>query len=206
MSRIALFGGSFNPIHNGHLHLAQTVHQQCGLDRMLLMPSGTAPHKSSDAYAPAADRLAMCRLAAEPYPWLEVSDYELTKPGKSYTVETLRYLHSRFPEDALFLLTGSDMLLGFDSWYCWQEILTLAGLLCVSRGTEPEDVLRQKAAELSSYGQVTVVHAKPLPMSSSQIRHKIELCRKFSCYLPENVVQYIMLHRLYGVCSGESIV
>ncbi|WP_288704232.1 nicotinate (nicotinamide) nucleotide adenylyltransferase [uncultured Ruminococcus sp.] len=206
MSRIALFGGSFNPIHNGHLHLAQTVHQQCGLDRMLLMPSGTAPHKSSDAYAPAADRLAMCRLAAEPYPWLEVSDYELTKPGKSYTVETLRYLHSRFPEDALFLLTGSDMLLSFDSWYCWQEILTLAGLLCVSRGTEPEDVLRQKAAELSSYGQVTVVHAKPLPMSSSQIRHKIELCRKFSCYLPENVVQYIMLHGLYGVCSGESIV
>ena len=206
MSRIALFGGSFNPIHNGHLHLAQTVHQQCGLDRMLLMPSGTAPHKSSDAYAPAADRLAMCRLSAEPYPWLEVSDYELTKPGKSYTVETLRYLHSCFPEDALFLLTGSDMLLSFDSWYCWQEILTLAGLLCVSRGTEPEDVLRQKAAELSSYGQVTVVHAKPLPMSSSQIRHKIELCRKFSCYLPENVVQYIMLHRLYGVCSGESIV
>lgn len=206
MSRIALFGGSFNPIHNGHLHLAQTVHQQCGLDRMLLMPSGTAPHKSSDAYAPAADRLAMCRLAAEPYPWLEVSDYELTKPGKSYTVETLRYLHSCFPEDALFLLTGSDMLLSFDSWYCWQEILSLAGLLCVSRGTEPEDVLRQKAAELSSYGQVTVVHAKPLPMSSSQIRHKIELCRKFSCYLPENVVQYIMLHRLYGVCSGESIV
>lgn len=206
MSRIALFGGSFNPIHNGHLHLAQTVHQQCGLDRMLLMPSGTAPHKSSDAYAPAADRLAMCRLAAEPYPWLEVSDYELTKPGKSYTVETLRYLHSCFPEDALFLLTGSDMLLSFDSWYCWQEILTLAGLLCVSRGTEPEDVLRQKAAELSSYGQVTVVHAQPLPMSSSQIRHKIELCRKFSCYLPENVVQYIMLHRLYGVCSGESIV
>lgn len=206
MSRIALFGGSFNPIHNGHLHLAQTVHQQCGLDRMLLMPSGTAPHKSSDAYAPAADRLAMCRLAAEPYPWLEVSDYELTKPGKSYTVETLRYLHSCFPEDALFLLTGSDMLLSFDSWYCWQEILTLAGLLCVSRGTEPEDVLRQKAAELSSYGQVTVVHAKPLPMSSSQIRHKIKLCRKFSCYLPENVVQYIMLHRLYGVCSGESIV
>lgn len=206
MSRIALFGGSFNPIHNGHLHLAQTVHQQCGLNRMLLMPSGTAPHKSSDAYAPAADRLAMCRLAAEPYPWLEVSDYELTKPGKSYTVETLRYLHSRFPEDALFLLTGSDMLLSFDSWYCWQEILTLAGLLCVSRGTEPEDVLRQKAAELSSYGQVTVVHAKPLPMSSSQIRHKIELCRKFSCYLPENVVQYIMLHGLYGVCNGESIV
>lgn len=206
MSRIALFGGSFNPIHNGHLHLAQTVHQQCGLDRMLLMPSGTAPHKSSDAYAPAADRLAMCRLAAEPYPWLEVSDYELTKPGKSYTVETLRYLHSCFPEDALFLLTGSDMLLSFDSWYCWQEILTLAGLLCVSRGTEPEDVLRQKAAELSSYGQVTVVHAQPLPMSSSQIRHKIELCRKFSCYLPENVVQYIMLHGLYGVCSGESIV
>ena len=206
MSRIALFGGSFNPIHNGHLHLAQTVHQQCGLDRMLLMPSGTAPHKSSDAYAPAADRLAMCRLAAEPYPWLEVSDYELTKPGKSYTVETLRYLHSCFPEDALFLLTGSDMLLSFDSWYCWQEILTLAGLLCVSRGTEPEDVLRQKAAELSSYGQVTVVHAQPLPMSSSQIRHKIELCRKFSCYLPENVEQYIMLHGLYGVCSGESIV
>lgn len=206
MSRIALFGGSFNPIHNGHLHLAQTVHQQCGLDRMLLMPSGTAPHKSSDAYAPAADRLAMCRLATEPYPWLEVSDYELTKPGKSYTVETLRYLHSRFPEDALFLLTGSDMLLSFDSWYCWQEILTLAGLLCVSRGTEPEDVLRQKAAELSPYGQVTVVHAQPLPMSSSQIRHKIELCRKFSCYLPENVVQYIMLHGLYGACNGESIV
>ena len=77
MSRIALFGGSFNPIHNGHLHLAQTVHQQCGLDRMLLMPSGTAPHKSSDAYAPAADRLAMCRLATESNPAFDVTDHTL---------------------------------------------------------------------------------------------------------------------------------
>ena len=206
MSRIALFGGSFNPIHNGHLHLAKTVHDQCGLDRMLLMPSGTAPHKSSAEYAPARDRLAMCRLAAEPYPWLEVSDYELTKPGKSYTVETLRHLHGCCPEDALFLLIGSDMLLSFDSWYCWQEILTLCSLICVSRGTEPEEMLREKAAALAPFGQVTVLHTRPLPMSSSQIRHKITLCRKFSCYLPENVVQYIMLHRLYGACSGESIV
>ena len=107
---------------------------------------------------------------------------------------------------ALFLLLGSDMLLSFDSWYCWQEILQLSGLLCVSRGTEPEETLRQKAAELAPYGQVTVLHADPLPVSSSQIRHKIELCRKFSCYLTENVVQYIMLHGLYGACSGQSMV
>ena len=94
MKQLGLFGGSFNPIHNGHLHLVRAVKRAMQLDGVVLMPTGEAPHKSSAEYAPAADRLEMCRLAAEKYRWLQISDYEIRKNGKSYTVETLRALCS----------------------------------------------------------------------------------------------------------------
>ena len=95
--QVGLFGGSFNPIHNGHLHLAKSVRKALALDEVLLMPAGEAPHKSTAAYAPARHRLEMCRIAAKKFSWMRVSDYEISKNGKSYTVETLRALRETAP-------------------------------------------------------------------------------------------------------------
>ena len=133
MARIGLFGGSFNPIHSGHINLAVSVMEKLMLDKVIFIPSGLAPHKSSSEYADSADRLEMCRLATEEYESFEVSDYEINKSGKSYSVYTVEHFRKIFPDDELFLMVGSDMLLTFDTWFRYEDILKNAVLAAVSR-------------------------------------------------------------------------
>lgn len=200
MQRIGLLGGSFNPIHNGHLHLACAVKEALCLDGVLLMPTGEAPHKSSAEYAPAADRLAMCRLAAEPYPWMCVSDFETAKAGKSYTVETLRALTKCCADIRYTLLIGSDMLLTFDEWREWQEILRMAALCAVSREAGDLPMLQKKAGDLRNqcpYARIRVLTVREMPVSSTQIRSNVKKNADSSCLLPENVVKYIEARGLY---------
>lgn len=199
--QIGLFGGSFNPIHNGHLHLAESVKEALSLDSVILMPSGEAPHKSSAAYAPAEDRLEMCRLAAEKYPWMTVSDDEIRKKGKSYTVETLRKLAALHPDTEWTLMIGSDMLLTFDTWKEWQEILRLARICAVSRENGDLPALRQKADMLGSAcpaAEIIVLSVRAFPVSSTQIRRNVKKIQENACVLPENVVQYILEKELYS--------
>ncbi|HBI85569.1 MAG TPA: nicotinate (nicotinamide) nucleotide adenylyltransferase [Ruminococcus sp.] len=204
--RLGLFGGSFNPIHNGHLHLAEAAKNALRLSGVMLMPAGEAPHKSSDAYAPAADRLAMCQLAAEKLPWLSVSDLEIRKAGKSYTVDTLRMLTQEHPDTEWTLLIGSDMLLTFDTWYCWQEILQMASLCAVSREKGDLPQLRAAAASLrerAAGANIRVVTAEVVVVSSTQIRTAVQKNADCSCLLPENVVQYIQTHGLYRLPTEQ---
>ncbi len=203
--RAGLFGGSFNPIHNGHLHLAESVKSACGLDYVVLMPTGTAPHKSSAAYVDAKHRYAMCKLAASKYDWLAVSDYEICKSGKSYTVETLAYLKAQYPNVKWTLMIGSDMLLSFDRWYRWMDILEMTAVCAVSRQHGDAAQLRQKAEDLQRQMQddgkqpadILVLPVAALPVSSTQIREKMQKSESCSCLLPENVVQYMNVYGLY---------
>lgn len=199
-SRWGLFGGSFNPIHNGHLHLARSVRRALGLERVVIMPTGEAPHKSSAEYAPAADRLEMCRLAAKPYRWMHISDYETRKSGKSYTVDTLRALREMHPDTEWTLMIGSDMLLSFRTWREWQEILQIAELCAVSRerGDLPE--LNACAESLMNEvpgANIRVLTVRAMPVSSTEIRQNLQKNADCSCLLPENVVQYIREKHLY---------
>ncbi len=195
--KIGIFGGSFNPIHNGHMNLALSVKDQLGLDRVIIMPSGEAPHKSSSEYAPAEDRLSMCRLAAEEYDGFEVSDYEIRRKGKSYTVYTAEHFKKIFPQDELFLLVGSDMLLSFESWFRYRDILSLVSLAAVSREGNDAQKLYEAAENLSEFGRVFVVKTGAVVISSSEIRNMIKNNGDFTCYLHEKVVKYIMLKKLY---------
>ena len=200
MKQLGLFGGSFNPVHNGHLHLVRAVKRAMQLDGVLLMPTGEAPHKSSAEYAPASDRLEMCRLAAEKYRWLQISDYEIRKSGKSYTVETLRALKEMQPDAAWTLMIGSDMLLTFTQWREWQEILRMARLCAVSRekGDLPElNAAAEAMRKEAPFADITVLSVRALPVSSTQIRKNLQIGADCSCLLPENVVKYIQDHRLY---------
>ena len=201
MKHMGLFGGSFNPIHSGHLHLAREVRRFLRLDGVLLMPAGEAPHKDSSAYAPAADRLRMCRLAAKNRPWLTVSDWETRQPGRSYTVETLRHLTAESPGTQWTLMIGSDMLLTFDEWKSWQEILKMAAVCAVSREHGDTESLLQKAEMLRTdapYANITVCPVAAKPVSSTQIRTLLQNGEDASCLLPKNVVQYIYDKKLYG--------
>lgn len=197
MAKIGLFGGSFNPIHKGHINLLISVKQKLGLDRIIIIPSGTSPHKSSAEYAPAKDRLEMCRLACEDYDDIEVSDYEIANDRKSYTVFTVRHFKKLFPDDELYWLVGSDMLLCFESWFEYREILSNVTLAAVTRTGDDSDRLSKMAEKLSEYGGCVVVNAEAVVMSSSEIRKMIKNNADLSCYLNRKVVKYIMLNKLY---------
>ena len=128
--RIAVFGGSFNPPHIGHVRAAVAARQALGADRLIVIPTGISPHKPQPEGSPSARaRLEMTRLAFEGYDGVEVSDMELCREGKSYTVDTLEELSRTFEGAELFLLMGTDMLLGFDRiWWGYERILDLSSL------------------------------------------------------------------------------
>lgn len=197
--RIGIFGGSFNPVHKGHIHLAETAKKDFGLDRVYLVPSKISPHRSSSEYVSGEDRLAMLRLACREREGLEVSGYELRNDRISYTIYTIDHFRRRFPDDELFLLVGSDMLLCFDSWYRYKEILAEASVCVVSRNEGDSGELENKAQELRKYGRILISNSSPEVMSSSMIRKKIAKNENYACYLDENVVQYIVLKGLYSV-------
>lgn len=197
--RIGIFGGSFNPVHKGHIHLAETAKKDFGLDRVYLVPSKISPHRSSSEYVSGEDRLAMLRLACREREGLEVSGYELRNDRISYTIYTIDHFRRRFPDDELFLLVGSDMLLCFDSWYRYKEILAEASVCVVSRNEGDSGELENKAQELRKYGRILISNSSPEVMSSSIIRKKIAKNENYACYLDENVVQYIVLKGLYSV-------
>ena len=198
MAKIGLFGGSFNPIHNGHINLAVSVKNELKLDKVIFIPSGTAPHKSSNEYASAEDRLKMCRLALEDYDDFEISDYELCRQGKSYTVYTVRHFKQLYPYDELVLMVGSDMLLTFDQWYEYREILGKVTLAAISRCGTDLNQLYKMSEKLSLFGKTIVVNASAVTISSTKIRKMIKNNEDIACYLNGKVVKYIMLKNLYS--------
>ena len=196
--KIAVFGGTFNPVHNGHTNAARVIMETGLADKMIVIPDRIPPHKAADNLATGEDRLNMCRLAFSDIKNIEFSDWELKQTGKSYSVKTLRYFHSIFPDDRLYFLMGSDMLLSFKSWYKWEEILSLSGILCLARNNEDISRLEPFGEELRREGgEVIIVNVPPLEISSTQIRENLKKNRNCTCYLNKNVVQYIVDNNLY---------
>lgn len=199
--RTAVFGGSFNPVHNGHIGLARELTKKASLDRVIVMPTYISPFKKNDGgfVADGRDRLEMCRLAFEGMSFVTVSDYELAKGGISYSVDTVEYLHAIYPDDELFFIMGSDMLLSFDKWRSYERILSLCTVIAASRINENEDypALAETAEKLSRKGSVRVEKISAFEVSSSLIREKINKNQDISCYVPKNVVKYISDAGLY---------
>ncbi len=195
--RTGIFGGSFNPVHNGHINLAKSAVRELSLDRVIFVPSKIPPHRSADEYISGGDRLEMLKIACKGEEKFQVSDYELKNDRVSYTVFTVEYFRSLYPDDKFFLLTGSDMLLSFDTWFRYKEILGSVSLAVFSREEGDRRKLEEKAEKLSEYGEIYISDAVPFVISSTEIRKKIEKNQNISCYLDENVVEYIRSKRLY---------
>ena len=145
--RLGLFGGTFNPIHLGHLRAAIEVQEAFGLEKILLIPSARPPHKQADQVASAGDRLEMVRLAVQGEPLLEASDVELARPGPSYTIETLRYFQDRFgPESQVFFVVGQDAFSEIATWKSYQALFSIAHFVVMARSRRQAEQLG--AAEL----------------------------------------------------------
>lgn len=194
--KTGVLGGTFNPPHKGHLAAARSVYQALGLNRVLFIPTNLPPHKKlPTGSATTAQRCEMVRLMTEPYDWAVFSDLEIRRGGASYTVDTLKALHAA-GERELTLIIGTDMLLSFDhSWREPQEIVRLADLAVVARGTEDQPVLEEKAHDLRQMlgARITLVQCPVLPISSTDLRQQ----GGFEQMTPPQVAAYIRQNRLY---------
>lgn len=197
MARTAVFGGSFNPIHYGHLLLADELLEALALDLVLFVPAGAPPHKSPADLAPAEDRYTMVGLATAGHPKFAVSDLELRRPGPSYTVDTLAAL--RIPRDELFLIVGSETFLDFLTWRAPTRIAELARLVVVPRAGsafDPEGAAAQKVVrEIGA--EPLVVRATSLPVSASDLRRRVREGRSIAYRLPDAVIALIRARGLY---------
>jgi nicotinate-nucleotide adenylyltransferase len=204
-----VFGGSFNPVHLGHLLVADEIAEILDLERVLFVPAAAPPHKPAAELAPAAARYEMTRLAVAEHPRFEVSDVELKRQGPSYTVDTLAELA---PRGALHLLIGSETFLDLLSWREPRRITALARLVVVPRtggGFDPEGPPAQKVLSELGLGRFVEpgrVAAEPgpvlapaasLPISGSDLRRRAREGRSLAFRMPAAVAAYIREHRLY---------
>lgn len=168
--KLLLFGGTFDPPHNGHMRLLQSAIDAVQPDKVVVMPAGIPPHKAASA-TPASLRLTMCQCFAPLHPDLTVSDWEIGRGGRNYTIDTVRMLESRYPGAEIFLSVGSDMLTTFTQWREWQSLLEKTTLVVQSRYSGDAENLHQAAAELEAAGgRVIFAHAPVLQAASSDVR------------------------------------
>ena len=199
MERIGIYGGTYSPPHIGHLRAAEYAMEACKLDRLLLIPTGVSPHKAMSAGASSADRLEMLRLSAAQIKGAQVSDIEILREGRSYTVDTLGTIREENPGAELVLLMGTDMFTSFLTWKDPARIMELATLAVFCRGErgEQERIDAQKAALEAMGARIELVHNPVTAISSTDLRRMLV----FGCadpFLMPGVGDYIREKGLYG--------
>ena len=199
MTRIGIYGGTFSPPHNGHIAAAKAFMEQMWLDFLYVIPTATPPHKEMDVPVDATHRLEMCRLAFSDVEGVYVSDMELRRGGRSYTVDTLRELTG--PDRRLFLLCGTDMMLTLDEWREPTEIFKLSYPVYIRREKDAilDKKIVQKIADYNEkYGKVVRrIVTEPIELSSSLIREKLKNGKDVSGLIPASVEKYIRDNHLY---------
>ena len=196
--KIGVFGGTFNPIHNGHIRLAQLYYNELGLDKIIVIPTNIPPHKSAENIVSSVDRLNMLWLAFDKLPFVEISDIELNTSGKSYTVNTISSLKEIYPDDEIYLIVGGDMFLCFESWKDYGKILSMCTLCSAPRELGEYKALKEYQNKLDPEHKNTIIlNSEVLVLSSSEIREKIKNGADLDNLLPKKVVEYIGQKGLY---------
>ena len=197
MPKLGILGGTFDPVHTGHVTVATQCRDRLGLDEVLLVPSFLPPHRQAPAAA-AADRLAMTLLATADVAGLGVDDLEVRRGGVSYAVETVRELRHRDPGGDVVLLLGEDAALEFGSWHAPEEIGRLARVAVFNRGAGEKprlDTLAQAGLPADSI----VVEVDSPPVSATEVRRRLATGDDLEGMLPSSVLDYIRERGLYGI-------
>lgn len=195
--KYGIMGGTFSPIHMGHLILAEEVKDRYFLDKILFIPSGTPPHK--EASASAAHRAEMVRLAIADNPDFKMLDIEIKKKNYSYTIDTVRALKKKYPSDDFVFITGADSLTSLDEWHDFEELAKSISFVGANRpGYHDLDVRRKVEVLRSRYGfDIKMVEIPSVAISSSMIRERVNLCRNIIYMVPREVEEYISENDLY---------
>lgn len=199
MKKIGIMGGTFNPIHKGHLLMGKLAYEQAGLDEIWFMASKNPPHKRDMDLAGENHRANMVKLATTPVSYFNYSDFELRRDGITYTADTLSLLKKEYQDCRFYFIIGGDSFFQFHTWYHPEIILANVTLLVFGRDDiSKEDMVSRKKELLSMYpGEVLLLDMPHIPISSSMIRQKIATNEDVSEYVPKSVQDYITLHHLY---------
>ena len=200
--RTGILGGTFDPIHTGHLQLAKNAMDAFDLDELILMPSGVPAYKEAlHQVTPAVHRLAMVKLAAQDCPGMSVSDMEIRREGNTYTADTLEELCRLYPQKDFFFIVGSDSLDYMDRWYHPERIFARTRILVAKRSTQTDDAVLEKIRSLSREfdARIDIIPGAVADLSSTMIRRLAAEGASIRGYVPEKVAGYIERERLYRV-------
>ncbi|ONI45448.1 nicotinate (nicotinamide) nucleotide adenylyltransferase [Candidatus Epulonipiscium fishelsonii] len=193
---IAILGGTFDPIHTGHLAIAQEVIDKMNIDKILFIPSGNPPHKNE--VTSKEDRFNMTKIAIMDNPKFEISDIEINKQNFSYTIDTINDLHHKYIEDNLFFIIGADNLKFISNWKDSKNLLKKCSFIVLSRpDVSNEDALKYLKDFKKQGAQMKYLESVLLDISSSNIRDRVVMDQSIKYIVPENVIQYINKHGLY---------
>lgn len=200
MAAIGIMGGTFDPIHNGHLLLGQQAYSEYGLDSVWFMPSGQPPHKKDRHVTGREHRCAMVKLALREHPEFLFSDFEVSREGSTYTAQTLALLKNTWPQHRFFYIVGADSLYEIERWYHPEEVMKSVSFLAADReySQEHRPLADQIRYLTDRYGAcIRLLHCREMDVSSEEIRQMVRAGRSIGEIVPKPVEEYIYSHRLY---------
>ena len=202
MKKLGILGGTFDPIHNGHIYLAHEAYSKLKLDLVMLIPAYVAPHKVGLEFAPARDRFLMALLATEGEEFLKVSDIEINRTGVSYTYDTIVELKKQYPDYEFYFIVGGDTVPQLPTWHKINELLQLVTFVAVGRPGY-NNVIECAAEKLGPivYEKVKLLDTREFNVSSTEIRNRIRQRRSLIGLVPEIVQEYIYVNGLYHTNS-----
>ena len=201
---LGILGGTFDPIHMGHLRMAEHVFQRMELESIVFIPAYVPPHKLGQDFAPAQDRYAMTELAVADNPHFTVSDMELKRTGVSYTIDTIRQLHAQYEDRELNFIIGADSVAQLHTWHNIEEMLELTRFVAVWRPGY-EDAMDELVRHLGEGAKqrVLLLDTPVYDISSTEIRTRIRQGASLAGFVPKAVENYIYEHGLYGCKVGD---
>ncbi len=194
MGVTAIYGGTFNPFHIGHYEVLSTLCEQDFIDKVLLLPDRLPPHKEYDYKVPDADRIKMCEIVCEDFKKAQLCLVDFSRKGKSYTVDTIKILRKKYPDEKFTFFCGGDMIVTLDKWYCWQELIKLTEFLTIKRADQTDEDFDLNVERIRNLGaKITVIEKDITGVSSSQMRKGIK-----KELIPKKVYNYITRKGLYN--------
>ncbi|HJC47698.1 MAG TPA: nicotinate-nucleotide adenylyltransferase [Candidatus Lachnoclostridium pullistercoris] len=200
MRRIGIMGGTFDPIHNGHIAVGRQAYQEYSLEEVWFMPSGHPPHKRDHAVTDAEDRCEMTKLAIRDYPYFRFSDFEVKRQGNTYTAQTLTLLNEQYPDSRFFFIIGADSLFEIENWYMPERIMAQAVLLVAGRAySRASRSLDDQILYLREryHSEIYRLHLEEMDVASVRLRRMAAEGQNLRPYVPTAVWEYIKTHHLY---------
>ena len=199
MKKIIIFGGTFNPIHIGHIEMLSALATVKDTEKIFLMPDKIPPHKTCDMLASDTHRLNMCKILANKFNNVFVSELELNREGKSYTIDTVKELKALYPDYQICIVIGGDMLASFDKWKDYRKLLNLCQIICFSRVGLDKNLLEEKIKIFNDIGaDIVLLDNEITEVSSSFLRQNLGNLEILSKNIDKEILEYIINNNIYG--------